>query len=202
MPGPVIRMAPNPRRRTSMSPPTAKVVFVIVPPCLRCSSGSSRRSLLQDVDELRERLGGGRECRDLLVCDLGKVPAENSAEPSAVILERDVPAFCQVDENDASVAGLACPRHQSFLFELLDQDRDRWLRQAFELSELGNPPRAAAEGLQQADFGSRELSAELSLCLSSTTDLRRRHDVPSERERRPHPPIGNALGAHISSRGD
>jgi hypothetical protein len=31
----------------------------------------------------------------------------------------------------------------------------------------------------------------VSLCLSSTTDLRRRHDVPSERERRPHPPIGN-----------
>ena len=32
---PVIRMAPNPRRRTSMSPPTAKVVFVIVIRCYR-----------------------------------------------------------------------------------------------------------------------------------------------------------------------
>src|SRR5258707_14420075 len=30
VPGPVIRMAPNPRRRTSMSPPTAKVVFIIL----------------------------------------------------------------------------------------------------------------------------------------------------------------------------
>src|SRR6266545_4895608 len=111
------------------------------------SSGSSRWSLLQDVDELRERLGGGGERLDLLVCDLGKVPAENSAEPSAVLLERDVAALGQVDEDHASVAGLACPRHQSFFFELLDQDRDRWLRQPLELSELGDPSRAAAEGL-------------------------------------------------------
>jgi hypothetical protein len=51
-----------------------------------------------------------------------------------------------------SVAGLACPHHQSFLFELLDQDRDRWLRQALELSELGDPPRAAAEGLSVHRF--------------------------------------------------
>src|SRR5580704_14535746 len=137
MPGPVIRMAPNPRRRTSMSQPTAKVVFVIVPPCLPGSYGSSGRSLLQDVDELRERLGGGGERLDLIVCDLGKVPAENSAEPSAVMLKRDVPAAGQVDQDDASVARLACPRHQSSLFELLDQDRDRWLRQALKLSELG-----------------------------------------------------------------
>jgi hypothetical protein len=56
--------------------------------------------LLQDVDELRERLGGGGERLDLLVCDLGKVPAEHSAEPSAVILERDVPAFGQAGEDD------------------------------------------------------------------------------------------------------
>src|ERR1700735_4175242 len=100
MPGPVIRMAPNPSRRTSMSPPTAKVVFVIVPRCIPGSSGSARRSLLQDVDELRERLGGGGERLDLLVCDLGEVPAENGAEPSAVILERVVPAFGQGDEDD------------------------------------------------------------------------------------------------------
>jgi hypothetical protein len=32
--------------------------------------------LLQDVDELREPLGGGGERLDLLVWDLGKVPAE------------------------------------------------------------------------------------------------------------------------------
>src|SRR5580700_28677 len=109
MPGPVIRMAPNPRRRTSMSPPTAKVVFVIIPPCLPGSSGSSRRSVLQDADELRERLGGDGESRDLFVCGLGEVPAENRAEPSAVLLERDVPAVGQGDQDDASVAGLACP---------------------------------------------------------------------------------------------
>jgi hypothetical protein len=44
--------------------------------------------LLQDAGELRERGGGGGERLDLLVCDLGQVPAEDSAEPSAVILER------------------------------------------------------------------------------------------------------------------
>jgi hypothetical protein len=49
--------------------------------------------LLQDIDELRERVGGGGERPDLLVGDLGQAPAENSAEPSAVVLERDVPAF-------------------------------------------------------------------------------------------------------------
>jgi hypothetical protein len=42
------------------------VVFVIVPPCIPGSSGSSRRSLLQDADELRERLGGGGERLDLI----------------------------------------------------------------------------------------------------------------------------------------
>src|SRR5690242_14991090 len=78
------------------------------------------------------------------------------------MFERDVPAFGQADQDDASVAGLACPPHQSLPFELLDQDRDRWLRQALELSELGDPPRAAAEGFQETDFGSRKLAAELS----------------------------------------
>jgi len=131
-------------------------------PAQRCLAGGAKVPGATVVDELRERLSGGGERHDLLVCDPGEVPAENSAEPSAVILERDVPAGGQVDQDEASVAGPACPHHQSFLFELLDQDRDRWLLQALELSELGDPPQAAAEGFQQADFGSRELSAELS----------------------------------------
>ena len=145
-----------------MSPPTAKVVFVI------CSSIPSRARLAHRA---------GRCCRMPTSCAsvlvavasastcwsaIGKVPAENDAEPSAVILERNVPAFGQADEDDASVTGLACPPDQSLPFELLDQDRDRWLRQTLELSELGDPPRAAAEGFQETDFGSRELSAELS----------------------------------------
>jgi hypothetical protein len=50
-----------------MSPPTAKAVSVIVPHCLPGPSGSSGRSLPQDADELRERLGGGGERLDLIV---------------------------------------------------------------------------------------------------------------------------------------
>jgi hypothetical protein len=122
--------------------------------------------LLQDVDKLRERLGGGGERLDLLVCYLGQVPAENSAEPSAVILERDVPVFGQGDEDDASVAGPACPRHQPFLFELLDQDRDRWLRQALELSEL--PPRVFSTPISV-----RESSPPICLTISRVSSAAR-----------------------------
>jgi hypothetical protein len=144
-----------------MSPPTAKVVLVIVIvlPSIPGSSGSSRGSLLQDIDKLRERGGGRGERLDLLVRDLGQVPAENSAEPSTVILERDVPAFGHVDEDDASVAGLACPRHESLFFELLDQERDRWLRQALDLSELGDPP--AIKSRPDARLAAGTLGAEL-----------------------------------------
>src|SRR5206468_9117148 len=52
--------------------------------------------------------------------------------------------------------------HQPLPFELLDEDRDRRLRQALELRELGDPPRTAVEGLQKTDLGARELSSELS----------------------------------------
>jgi len=45
--------------------------------------------LLQDVDELRERLGGGGERLDLLVCDLGKVPAPSRDHEHADDAGRD-----------------------------------------------------------------------------------------------------------------
>ena len=118
--------------------------------------------LLQEIDELCERLGRSGQRLDLLVRDLGKVRADNGAEPSAVIRQGGAPATCQVDEDHASVTGLAGPSHQSLLFELLDDDRDRRLRQALELGELGDSPRARGEGPEQADLGSREVSAELS----------------------------------------
>jgi short subunit dehydrogenase-like uncharacterized protein len=43
----------------------------------------------KDVDELRQRLGGGAQRLDLFVGDLGEVTAENVAEPSVVVLDCD-----------------------------------------------------------------------------------------------------------------
>jgi hypothetical protein len=53
--------------------------------------------------------------------------ADRFSDPFAVVIERDAPALGQVDEDNAPVVGAAFPLHESFLFELLDQDGRRGL---------------------------------------------------------------------------
>ena len=116
---------------------------------------SPNLSLLQESDELGDRVGRAGKRLNLLVWDLGEIAAEQLARAGAVVLERGGTDVSELNEYHTPVVGLSVAAHESLLLELLDQAGHRRYGESFEFRQLGDPPWPAAESAQQAGLGAR-----------------------------------------------
>jgi hypothetical protein len=108
------------------------------------------------LDEALQRRRRRHQRGDLFVGHRGQMAAQRGAVVRAHLLEHRRALVGQRDENRAPVGRVALARDPVALEQALDHQRDRRLRQPLAAGQLGDPPRSAVEGGQQARLRARD----------------------------------------------